>query len=67
MPVIVSPTAGSRARGMAVGGMVVGGMAAGGVVGANEEGETSPVISSWRDNGSLEGRGVESGCMSGDN
>ena len=60
--------------GMAVGGVATGGMAAGGmamavggVVGANEEGESSPVISRCRDNGSLERRGVELGCTSDDN
>ena len=54
---------------MAAGGMAVGvgGVTVGGVVGANEVGESSPVISRCRDNGSLERRGVELDCTNDDN
>ena len=62
-------TGGMAAGGMAAGGMAVGvgGVTVGGVVEANEEGESSPVISRCRDNGSLERRGVELDCTSDDN
>ena len=58
---------GMAVEGMAAGGMAAGERAVGGVVGASEGGESSPVISRCRDNGSLEGRGVELDCTSDDN